>query len=374
MKRLFKLLCCAAAALCLCLLALPVLAQSYAEPGDYDEIKSYTVTVDPRADGSADITYDIHWQVVGGGDGDYLSWVKIGLANAHADDFRILTADTIQSLDYSSEGGSYARVDFYDRYYAPGVAAQNGAESSVHFAFTVHQSHLFTRNADETASFAFTPGWFDDIVIDEMTVRWKNYDGVTADNTGTEGDYLTWCFGPLEHGEVVTVNVTVPVLAAAGFDDSAAMTSADLPGGPVADPQDRMFLMLLLVLLVVVLAMFFTRAASSRWRGGFGNGADEYVYYSDGVHVVHLLPHEPPPAGYQVVSRPAGYKPGGGSTRGGGASRRSSGSSSHSSCACACASSCACACACAGGGRAGCSAKNFYRITIKANSKQEKEA
>ena len=43
-------------------------------------------------------------------------------------------------------------------------------------------------------------------------------------------------------------------------------------------------------------------------------------------------------------------------------------SSNHSgcasSCACACASSCACACACAGGGRAGCSVKDFYTVKI----------
>ena len=38
----------------------------------------------------------------------------------------------------------------------------------------------------------------------------------------------------------------------------------------------------------------------------------------------------------------------------------------HSSCACACAScACACACACAGGGRAGCTYKDFYRTDLK---------
>ena len=39
-----------------------------------------------------------------------------------------------------------------------------------------------------------------------------------------------------------------------------------------------------------------------------------------------------------------------------------------SSCACACASSCACACACAGGGRAGCSVKDFYTVKLPRNS------
>lgn len=372
MKSLYKRFTCAALALCLCfLLALPALAQSYAEPGDYDEIKSYTVTVEPRPDGSADITYDIHWQVVGGGSGDYLSWVKIGLANSHADDFRILTPDTISALSYSDDGGSYARVDFYDRYYSPDVAARKGAASSVHFAFAVHQSHLFTRSGDQSASFAFTPGWFDDIVVDELTVRWKTCEGITADNTDAEDGYLVWRCGPLGHGEVVTVNVTVPALTAVGYADSAAMSAEDAPG--YEDPADRILMMAALVLVIVAAMVFITVLISaSRWQGGFGDADDGYVYYSDGVHVVHLLPHQPPPPGYRAVSRPAGYKPGGGSTRGGGASRRSGGGSHHSSCACACASSCACACACAGGGRAGCSAKNFYRVRL--NFKQNKEA
>ena len=33
----------------------------HTETGDMDYIRSYVVTVDPREDGSADITYDIDW-------------------------------------------------------------------------------------------------------------------------------------------------------------------------------------------------------------------------------------------------------------------------------------------------------------------------
>lgn len=42
----------------------------------------------------------------------------------------------------------------------------------------------------------------------------------------------------------------------------------------------------------------------------------------------------------------------------------------HSSCVshCACVSSCACACACAGGGRAGCSKKDFYGTKLKSDN------
>ena len=151
---------------CGMLLALPAAAAEadapYAEDGDMDYIRSYVVTVDPREDGSVDITYDIDWQVIDGDKTDYLSWVKIGLANSSVDELTPLT-DTISDLQYTSDGGSYAKVVFRHRYYAPDVAAANGGESSVHFAFSVHQSHLFTKNDDGTANFAFVPGWFDDL-------------------------------------------------------------------------------------------------------------------------------------------------------------------------------------------------------------------
>ena len=172
----------------------------YAEDGDMDYIRSYVVTVDPREDGSVDITYDIDWQVIDGDKTDYLSWVKIGLANSSVDELTPLT-DTISDLQYTSDGGSYAKVVFRHRYYAPDVAAANGGESSVHFAFSVHQSHLFTKNDDGTANFAFAPGWFDDLSVENMQVRWHNYDGFVADNTGVDGDYLTWDFGAMGHGQ-----------------------------------------------------------------------------------------------------------------------------------------------------------------------------
>ena len=142
-----------------------------------DYIRDYIVTVDLREDGSADITYDIDWQVIAGDKTDYLTWVKIGLANAHVDSLTPLT-DTIADLQYSDDGGSYAQVVFARRYYSPEVAAENGGESSVRFAFSVHQSHLFTLNDDGTANFTFTPGWFDDLSVGNMQIRWRNGEGV----------------------------------------------------------------------------------------------------------------------------------------------------------------------------------------------------
>ena len=98
--------------LCGSLLALPAAAAEvdapYAESGDMDYIRSYIVTVDPREDGTADITYDIDWQVIDGDATDYLSWVKIGLANSSVDELTPLT-DTISDFSIPATAAAMPR-------------------------------------------------------------------------------------------------------------------------------------------------------------------------------------------------------------------------------------------------------------------------
>lgn len=357
---------CLMAALMLAALCVPAVS---ADSGDYDEIQSYVITVDPRQDGSADITYQIDWKVVGGGSSDYLSWVNIGLANSYADEIEVLTPDTVADVSLVTDNGSYAKVTFHDKYYAPDVAAANGGKSQVEFAFKVHQSHLFTMNDDNTASFNFTPGWFEEICVQSLTVRWRNYDGFLADNTGTDGDYLTWQFGPLGHGERVSVNVTVPIVTADGYAAENEKTAQDVAASPVEntyqeDDSAEGMTAAVVTLLVVLLIVFAVSARTPRWHGGMGmDDAAAWIWYSNNLHTIRMRRGAPPPAGYHAVDPPAGFQAGGGSTRGGGAGR--SDTSHHSGCVCACACvSCACACACAGGGRAGCSVKNFYRVRL----------
>lgn len=364
MKRFCKLL---TAALLLCLLAVLPLA-AHADEGDYDSIEEYLITVELRPDGSADITYEIDWQVLAGEEDEYLSWVKIGLANRYADGLTALTP-TISRISLLEEGGVFAKVQFGSRYYSPAVCAKNGGQSRVRFAFTVHQSHLFTRNDDGTASFAFTPGWFDDLVVQRMVVRWKNGEGFVADNTGTDGEYLTWEFGPLGHGQGGTVHVTVPVTNAGGFAEENALTAADVPGAEDDGMDEVVFLLVFLLMMLIFVAMIvlLIMRRCAPWGGGFGEDIDpdDWYWYSNGSETVRLARTLPPPKGYHKVDPPAQFRAGGGKTRGGGTGR----SENHSSCACvsgcACASSCACACACAGGGRAGCSAKDIYKVTFK---------
>ncbi len=343
----------------------------YADDGDMDYIPDYFVTVDLREDGSADIVYDITWQVIDGDQTDYLSWVKIGLPNAYAEDLTPLT-DTISDLQYTGDGGSYAKVVFARRYYSPEVAAQNGGESRVRFAFSVHQSHLFTLNDDGTATFEFTPGWFDDLVVERMQVRWRGGDGFVADNSSEEDGYLIWEFGPMGHGQSADVHVTVPVTTAETFDPDAQLTAADYDdGGMTADEMIGVLTVVIALLIFVAALIIIVGSMTPDWGGGFGGGLDpdDWFWYTNGVHTIHVARTAPPPKGYTRTDPPKNYHTGGGSSRGGGVGRHNSGCAS--SCACACASSCACACACAGGGRAGCTAKDFY--TYKLPHKADRE-
>lgn len=343
----------------------------YADDGDLDYIPDYFVTVDLREDGSADIVYDITWQVIGGDQTDYLSWVKIGLPNAYAEDLTPLT-DTISDLQYTGDGGSYAKVVFARRYYSPKVAAQNGGESRVRFAFSVHQSHLFSLNSDGTATFEFTPGWFDDLVVEHMQVRWRSGDGFVADNTSEEDGYLIWDFGPMGHGQSANIHVTVPVTTAETFDPDAQLTAADYDdGGMTADEMIGILTVVIGLLIFAAALIIIVGSMTPDWGGGFGSGLDpdDWFWYTNGVHTIHLARTAPPPKGYTRTDPPKNYHTGGGSSRGGGVGRHNSGCAS--SCACACASSCACACACAGGGRAGCTAKDFY--TYKLPHKADRE-
>ena len=357
LRRAARLCAAAAAALLLCLAAVWLCPAR----ADLDRIRSYTVTVDPRADGSADITYDIDWEVIGGSAEEPLSWVRIGLANGEVDSFENLTPETVSGVRYSGDGGgSFARVTFKKRYYPPDYAAASGQESRVQFAFRVHQSQLYTLNEDGTASYVFTPGWFSDLSIDEMTVRWRADEGVTADATDSEDGYFVWRFGALGHDARATVRVRVPAAAAAAFDPAAALPAA---GQSSALTDLIPAFVTLVVVLLAVYALVLAARSHPRWRGGFGSAASDWVFYTNGLHTIHLARGLTPPPGYRPAPPPPGFKAGGGQFRGGGAGKSDSGHNAGCACACACVS-CACACACAGGGRAGCSAKNFYRITM----------
>jgi hypothetical protein len=306
MKKIFGFI----AALFLLALVIPVTAARAAGP--LDEIKNYTITIDPRSDGTLDIKYHIDWLVLDSTSEGPLSWVKVGIPNRHADDIKALSA-TIKSIGYMEDSGSYVRVDL-DREYTAG--------ETVSFDFSLHQSYLYRLDtANNVCSYSFVPGWFDGITVDSFKLLWNKRDITYSDSTGTEGNYVTWS-KELLPGERLTVIVRYSGSTFAtsqdmqATDDNNAYTYSNSDAGDSSGG-----IVIVIVVVVIVFIIIGAAGGGGRYRGGFG-GRGGGIFISGGGH-------------------------------GGGGG-----------CACACAG-CACACACAGGGRAGCSAKNFYGAVVE---------
>ena len=210
---------------------------------DLDEIENYYVTVDVRKDASADITYQVEWRVLDDTSEGPLEWVKIGLANRHADDLKALT-DTIDSLQVITEDGdAYARVDLDRKYYQNEV---------VTFAFTLHQSNLCTVDESEgTVNFKFGPGWFNDLKVKNFIMRWNKQGVLSYSGSATEIDnYYCWK-GALNKGEkgVVTIKYKEGTLSPATYQ--TADDSQD-------DDTDGMITMLVLIFIGVKILLEHT--------------------------------------------------------------------------------------------------------------------
>ena len=283
--------------LLLCLLPVSAFAK------DLDEIQNFGVSVQLREDGTADLTYHVDWLVLDDKAEGPLEWVKIGIPNKHADSFTAISQN-ISRIGYLSDGGSYAKITF-DRKYRAG--------ETVSFDFSLHQSYLYVLDGD-TVRFSLTPGWFDKIEVKNAVVRW-NAAGAQSSNAEKEEDgYLFWKTA-LRKGERLRAEVVYPRSFFMQLDEAQQSTRAK------ADDDDGVIGAVLgFVLVGGFVAWIVKLARNDNYRGGSGFG---------GGHPVIVHTH----------------------TRLSGCVR--------SSCACA-SCACACACACAGGGRAGCSKKDFY--------------
>lgn len=281
-----------------------------------DEIETYTITVNMENDGTMDMLYHIDWKVLDDSSEGPLTWVKIGIPNEHVDNVTALS-DNISKAEYYSDGGDYVRVDFKSSHYKGEI---------VSFDFSIHQSYMYTLDSGTNEiNYAFTPGWFDEVEVKSLTVRWnkdkvKSSDAPAGSEASDEtGTYLVWNTS-LSEGESYTVNVVYPAGTFLTSDDQQYEEGdSDGDGAAVA------LLVLFPFLILVIIAVARNRKGRYGYRGGFGT---------------------------------TGYI-GHGGFHGGG-------------CACASSCACACACACAGGGRAGCSAKNFYGAKVAADELKQK--
>lgn len=340
-------------ALLLCLLAVPVLAvTAYA---DTDEIVNYEVVAAPLAeDGSLAFTVTLDWKMLESlPDGEEL---KVGIPNGSIRNATALTENIIRLAN----DNSYMYI-YLDRGYDAG--------ETVHFAYSWVQEYMYTLGEDGSVSYDYTPGWFNDIRVDRMTVTWQETglpDGevtfVADDGECWSVEGMTLIGTDLPYGSTVHLYALYSTWPAELSDSGSAAYlpeeyEEDFPYEYEDDSDDGSFVIGIIVFILVVFIVIRLLVRLDRYAGGFGT---RYVY------VGHLWypagpDGRPKPGSVGVAQKP---KPPvssgglGGGSRGGGFGGGGFGGGSHCACASSCA--CACACACAGGGRAGCSAKNLY--------------
>ena len=381
-----------------CILNTPVYAAD-------DEILNYEITIDVNEDATLNMHYHIDWRVLESDKAGALTWVQIGVPNKHYVSYEALS-DNIARMDISGSGSdTLAKIYFKDSYYKDDV---------ISFDFAVLQDYMYQVDKLEEGYtvYSFTPGWFDEIDVDSLTIKWNNAkaDSWTPD-ADMDGDYLTWN-SSLAAGDKFTITVTYPN-DAYGFDLTKVIKEPNKFVEAI-----EIILGIVLILLIIAspfLAIFFVCYLIYALGSGFksalektitrtkveyfdscpgcgaprGEGKEVCTYCGKNLikseEIIEennlededkgildfakegLFQYSDDPNTYVRVhvSRGSFMMPSVGDTvkdvlsstsRGGGSSH---GSCAHSSCACAC------ACACAGGGRAGCTTKDFYNTKLK---------
>ena len=379
-----------------------------ADAADLDRIQKYGITVNVNQDGTLDMVYEIDWKVLDSTSDGPLSWVTIGRPNKHYVSFEKISS-MISKIKYTSSGGPSLRIDLDREYYQDEV---------VHFSFRLVQDYMYEMNmlTDGETVYEFTPGWFNDIKVDELIIRW-NAENVESQSPSCtqEGGYYVWKKS-LAKGEQFNVKVTYQN-ETYGFDASKTIEKGDYDyydggsdiGDTVASVIGGLFVIGFIILPIIGVVLSAARYKNS---AGFSSGTEKKItrtrieYYPEcqgcgaprqegkdnceycGRSFIKSeekieekdIPKEETeirdkqtsgtyrysssPNTYlrvNVVNIPVRRSSSFWSSSSSSSSSRSSYHSScaHSSCACAC------ACACAGGGRAGCTVKDFYNTDLK---------
>lgn len=283
---------------------------------DLDEIENYVITVDPRMnDGSLDITYEITWKVLDSTTEGPLSWVEIGTANPNFDSLEARTKNIKKIAPWKE---SFVRIDFDRKYY-------EGEE--ITFKYSLHQSYMYKISWNK-CKFEFTPAWFKDAKIKNMTIRWNN-DGIINSNKNSREDrYYIWNKKNIAKGKKMTAKVTYKKDAFSYLNEYKQIKNVRYSNYNNSSFDSIYLIFWIFIILIIVISILGRGNYYS--HSGFGG-----IGYYDDYHYHHHHHYH-----------------GGGCV--------------HSSCACVSSCACAnsCACACAGSGRAGCSKKDFYGTKI----------
>lgn len=364
-----------------------------------DKITEYKVVIEVNDDATLNMLYHIEWKVLDDSIGK-LDWVKVGIPNSH---YVSITpkSETIKKISVDdSYSGTYAEV-YFNRSYSE--------NETVSFDFLLVQDYMYEMNVltEGESVYYFTPGWFENMATDRIEIYW-NADKALSWSHGainTDDGWIVWS-DSLGVGEKFSeISVTYPTTAFQFDESKTVQNDDDFSAGEVIMFLFAMGILFVPVLIVIVVIVLAVKARNSYNAGSnFSAGAtttkkitrtlikyyptcpgcgaarpenadkceycgrsfieseevveetsipdaDKEKYSSEGtfrygdspntymrVHVVPVVVHR---------------------------STCVHSSCAHSSCACAHSCACACACACAGGGRAGCSKKDFYNTDLK---------
>lgn len=311
------------------LVCLTLSSSTYIVP--IDHIEYYEVKVDPRKDGTLDMQMQITWKVLDDDSEGPLEWVMIGIPNYHVDEL-VATSTNIKKIKYYADNGSYIRLDF-KRAYKEG--------ETLSFSFTFHQSYMYQFD-DNYCYYDYNPGWFEEIKVDKSVVLW-NKTGIIEDNSESiSGDYLKWEH-QLDYGQRIKVDVKYNVDYFSGLNKEKQYTDEYLT------PLNKLMIICIIMAFIGFFGFLIYSSLKARDpymtnRGFCGGYVNYYLGYRRGYYSTRVS------RSGHVIANPYVNSSGSGHSSGGGG------------CACAC------ACACAGGGRAGCSRKDFYKAKVKETS------
>ncbi|HAL60190.1 MAG TPA: hypothetical protein DCP64_12675, partial [Sarcina sp.] len=160
---------------------------------------------------SLQMTYHIDWKVLDDETYGPLDWVDIGLPNSHHSGITAL-GDNISNIE---DNGSSAAVYLDRSYYKDEVA-------SFEFSFVQDNMYQIGRYVEGETVFAYTPAWFDEIEVKDLTIRWN------ADKAGAwqpdclqDDGYLVFS-SALSPGEHYSITVAYPNDAFAFSSDRQA--------------------------------------------------------------------------------------------------------------------------------------------------------
>lgn len=292
------------------------------QPKPQDLIRDYRVTVEPRENGSLDISYHFVWEALDAS--EELTWVEIGMANKN---FTVYADSVSNNIGQTRKniGDDYVslRLDFKRAYFEGNV---------LEISFKINQKDMLCQN-EQGYFYEFVPGWFNAIQVENYCFRWSK-----------PGGNLQWS-GSLDYGEYCIMNAQY---GAADFAGCETVRYRAFKGSGAHNELRRdvaipccFFAAMLIIADVYVIDCYVSYVRGRGFLTGYGYHV--HTYGRSNPHYVRA---------YNRHSSSHSGRSGGGRSGG---------------CACAC------ACACAGGGRAGCSQKDTYATTSQFSADGGKE-